>query len=174
MYVTMLQCDSSIHLCCKGVLIIFLMCRSGVGDFLEFTILFQNFVADIWIFAARGSGCATGNPVDNCWKCDANCAIGFGLGTIGGRNGRIYVVTSARDDSPANPAPGPLRHAVAKAGPLWIIFSYSMTVRLKNELLVTSHKTIGAAWRCVSPVALRASPPILHPSYKMQGGSSSQ
>lgn len=72
----------------------------------------------------------------------ANCAIGFGLGTIGGRNGRIYVVTSARDDSPANPTPGTLHHAVAKAGPLWIIFSYSMTIRLKNELLVTSYETI--------------------------------
>lgn len=46
-YVTMLQCDSSIHLCCKGVLIIFLMCRSGISNFLEFTILFQNFVGDV-------------------------------------------------------------------------------------------------------------------------------
>lgn len=46
MNVTMLQCDSSINLCCKDVLIVFLMCRSGISSFLELTILFQNFVGD--------------------------------------------------------------------------------------------------------------------------------
>ena len=46
MNVTMLQCDSSINLCCKDVLIVFLMCRSGISNFLELTILFQNFVGD--------------------------------------------------------------------------------------------------------------------------------
>ncbi|KAG0588081.1 hypothetical protein KC19_2G214600 [Ceratodon purpureus] len=96
--------------------------------------------------------CSTGNPVDDCWRCDpnwasnrqrlANCAVGFGRSAIGGKNGRIYVVTSSRDDNPANPAPGTLRYAVTRPGPLWITFAYSMTIRLKNELMITSFKTI--------------------------------
>lgn len=100
----------------------------------------------------QGASCATGNPVDDCWRCDpnwaahrqslANCAIGFGRNAIGGKNGRIYVVTSPRDDDPANPARGTLRYAVTRAGPLWIIFARSMNIYLKNELMITSFKTI--------------------------------
>ena len=102
--------------------------------------------------ATQSSGCATGNPVDDCWRCDpnwashrqnlANCAIGFGRNAIGGRNGKIYVVTSAADNNPANPSPGTLRYAVTRAEPLWITFARSMTIRLKNELIITSFKTI--------------------------------
>lgn len=102
--------------------------------------------------ALASGGCSTGNPVDDCWKCNPNwanerqklatCAVGFGRGATGGRNGRIYVVTSASDDNPANPAPGTLRYAVTRLEPLWIIFAYSMTIRLKNELMITSFKTI--------------------------------
>jgi pectate lyase len=102
--------------------------------------------------ASRSSGCGTGNPIDDCWKCDpnwashrqslANCAIGFGRNAIGGKNGKIYVVTSPQDDNPANPSPGTLRYAVTRPGALWIIFARSMTIRLKNELMITSFKTI--------------------------------
>ena len=102
--------------------------------------------------ATQSGGCSTGNPVDDCWRCDpnwashrqnlANCAIGFGRNAIGGKNGKIYVVTSPRDDNPANPSPGTLRYAVTRAEPLWITFAYSMTIRLKNELIMTSFKTI--------------------------------
>ncbi|PKI68356.1 hypothetical protein CRG98_011264, partial [Punica granatum] len=45
--------------------------------------------------------CGTGNPIDDCWRCDPNwntnrqrladCAIGFGRDAIGGKRGRIYV-----------------------------------------------------------------------------------
>lgn len=52
------------------------------------------------------------------------------------------MVTSSRDDNPANPSPGTLRYAVTRPGPLWIIFAYSMTIKLKNELMITSYKTI--------------------------------
>lgn len=99
-------------------------------------------------------GCQTGNLVDDSWRCDPNwasrrknlasCAIGFGRKAIGGKNGAIYVVTSPRDDNPANPAPGTLRYAVTRKQPLWIVFASSMIIKLKNELLITSFKTIDA------------------------------
>ncbi len=98
------------------------------------------------------SGCGSGNPIDDCWMCDpqweshrqtlANCAIGFGKNAIGGKNGRIYVVTSNSDDNVENPVPGTLRYAASRNEPLWIIFANSMTIHLNQELFVTSYKTI--------------------------------
>jgi pectate lyase len=71
----------------------------------------------------------TWNPVDDCWRCDpnwaahrqslANCAIVFGRNAIGGKNGRIYVVTSPADDHVVNPRPGTLRYALIRLEPLW-------------------------------------------------------
>ncbi|CAK9867065.1 unnamed protein product [Sphagnum jensenii] len=72
----------------------------------------------------------------------ANCAIGFGKNAIGGKNGRIYVVTSNSDDNVENPVPGTLRYAASRNEPLWIIFANSMTIHLNQELFVTSYKTI--------------------------------
>ncbi|KDO40644.1 hypothetical protein CISIN_1g015623mg [Citrus sinensis] len=96
--------------------------------------------------------CGTGNPIDDCWRCDPNwegnrqrladCAIGFGRDAIGGRNGRIYVVTDSGDDNPTNPKPGTLRHAVIQDEPLWIIFNRDMVIKLNQELVMNSHKTI--------------------------------
>ncbi|KAJ4975026.1 hypothetical protein NE237_008200 [Protea cynaroides] len=96
--------------------------------------------------------CGTGNPIDDCWRCDANweknrqgladCAIGFGKQAIGGRDGRIYVVTDSGDDNPVSPKPGTLRYAVIQDEPLWIIFSRDMVIQLKEELLMNSFKTI--------------------------------
>lgn len=100
------------------------------------------------------SSCATGNPIDDCWRCDPNwattnrqrladCAIGFGRNALGGKGGPIYVVTDSSDDSdPNNPKPGTLRDAVSRLGPLWIIFSANMLITLKSPLMVTSYKTI--------------------------------
>ncbi|PIN17800.1 Pectate lyase [Handroanthus impetiginosus] len=98
------------------------------------------------------SSCATGNPIDDCWRCSANwelnrqnladCGIGFGKNAIGGKNGRIYTVTDSNDDDPVNPKPGTLRHATIQDEPLWIIFRGDMVIRLKQELLINSHKTI--------------------------------
>ncbi|KAJ6750423.1 hypothetical protein OIU85_001002 [Salix viminalis] len=66
--------------------------------------------------------CGSGNPIDDCWRCDPNweknrqrladCAIGFGKNAIGGRDGKIYVVTDSDNDDPVNPKPGTLRHVV--------------------------------------------------------------
>ncbi|KAJ9683312.1 hypothetical protein PVL29_019063 [Vitis rotundifolia] len=96
--------------------------------------------------------CGTGNPIDDCWRCDANwdknrqrladCAIGFGKDAMGGKNGRIYVVTDSEDDDPVNPKPGTLRHAVIQDEPLWIIFKRDMVIKLKQELVMNSFKTI--------------------------------
>ncbi|BBN19380.1 pectate lyase [Marchantia polymorpha subsp. ruderalis] len=97
-------------------------------------------------------GCGMGNPIDDCWMCDRNweahretladCAIGYGKNTIGGRNGAIYVVTDSSDDSPTDPRPGTLRYAVIQNEALWIIFEKDMQIELKNELIMTSFKTI--------------------------------
>ncbi|XP_059628365.1 probable pectate lyase 12 [Cornus florida] len=96
--------------------------------------------------------CLTGNPIDDCWKCDPNwatnrphladCAIGFGQAALGGKGGAIYVVTDSSDHDPSNPTPGTLRHAVIQTEPLWIIFSTNMVIKLKHELIVSSFKTI--------------------------------
>ncbi|KAL0698638.1 hypothetical protein Bca4012_054760 [Brassica carinata] len=99
--------------------------------------------------------CRTGNPIDDCWRCDPNwetnrqrladCAIGFGKHAIGGRGGRIQSRLIARASGAVeqvNPRPGALRHAVTQAEPLWIIFKRDMVIRLKKELIITSFKTI--------------------------------
>lgn len=96
--------------------------------------------------------CGSGNPIDDCWRCDPNweknrqrladCAIGFGKHATGGRDGKIYVVTDPGDDNPLNPKIGTLRHAVIQNEPLWIIFKHDMVIKLKQELLMNSFKTI--------------------------------
>ncbi|KAI9156295.1 hypothetical protein LWI28_003995 [Acer negundo] len=96
--------------------------------------------------------CLTGNPIDDCWRCDPNwaanrqqladCVIGFARGTLGGKGGQIYVVTDSSDRNPANPTPGTLRHAVIQTEPLWIVFSGNMLIKLKHELIINSYKTI--------------------------------
>ncbi|KAJ9678530.1 hypothetical protein PVL29_020653 [Vitis rotundifolia] len=96
--------------------------------------------------------CGTGNPIDDCWRCDpdweknrqglADCAIRFGRHAIGGRDGEIYVVTHSGDYDPVNPKPGTLRYAVIQKEPLWIIFQRDMVIKLKEELIMNSFKTI--------------------------------
>ncbi|XP_073295275.1 probable pectate lyase 5 [Primulina huaijiensis] len=96
--------------------------------------------------------CNTGNPIDDCWRCDSNweknrqkladCSIGFGKNAIGGRDGEIYVVTDPSDDDAVNPKPGTLRYAVIQEEPLWIIFARDMVIKLKEELIMNSFKTI--------------------------------
>ncbi|KAL8142695.1 hypothetical protein V2J09_015727 [Rumex salicifolius] len=97
------------------------------------------------------SSCKTGNPIDDCWRCDtswakhrqrlADCAIGFGKNAIGGKNGKIYTVTSPGDD-PLSPKPGTLRYGAIQTEPLWIIFARDMVIKLKQELMLNSFKTI--------------------------------
>ncbi|KAG6654350.1 pectate lyase-like [Carya illinoinensis] len=98
--------------------------------------------------------CTATNPIDRCWRCDpdwaknrkklADCVLGFGRNTFGGKYGPYYVVTDSSDDDLVNPKPGTLRHAVIQKGPLWIIFASSMVIRLHEELIMTSDKTIDA------------------------------
>uniref|UniRef100_A0A7N0VF12 Pectate lyase n=2 Tax=Kalanchoe fedtschenkoi TaxID=63787 RepID=A0A7N0VF12_KALFE len=101
-----------------------------------------------------GGGCVATNPIDRCWRCQkdwmqnrkrlAGCALGFGRKAIGGKNGKFYTVTDSSDDDMVNPKPGTLRHAVIQPGPLWIIFARDMVIRLSEELIMTSDKTIDA------------------------------
>lgn len=91
------------------------------------------------------------NVIDSCWRLDpnwaknrqalANCGIGFGNDATGGKYGAIYVVTDSSDD-PVNPRRGTLRYGAIQTKPLWIVFARSMVIKLKNELMVTSFKTI--------------------------------
>ncbi|KAI7731146.1 hypothetical protein M8C21_006554 [Ambrosia artemisiifolia] len=100
----------------------------------------------------KTSGCKAYNPIDRCWRCDrhwaknrkrlANCAKGFGHGTYGGKKGKVYVVNDSSDWNVIHPKPGTLRHAVLQPEPLWIIFSNHMNIRLTQELIFTSDKTI--------------------------------
>ncbi|KAH7545712.1 hypothetical protein FEM48_Zijuj01G0122800 [Ziziphus jujuba var. spinosa] len=93
----------------------------------------------------------TMNVIDSCWQSKPNwannrqaladCAVGFGKDAMGGKYGKIYLVTSPADD-PVNPKPGTLRYGVIQTQPLWIIFAKDMVITLKNELIVNSFKTI--------------------------------
>ncbi|XP_021664948.1 probable pectate lyase 19 [Hevea brasiliensis] len=103
----------------------------------------------------KASGpCKATNPIDRCWRCNpkwathrkrlAECVLGFGHRTTGGKDGKIYIVTDPSDNDMVNPKPGTLRHAVIQKGPLWIVFANSMIIRLNQELMITSDKTIDA------------------------------
>ncbi|KAK1318690.1 hypothetical protein QJS10_CPB04g01639 [Acorus calamus] len=96
--------------------------------------------------------CGTGNPIDDCWRCDpdwatnrqrlADCGIGFGKNALGGKGGALYVVTDPGNDDPVTPKPGTLRYAVIRDEPLWIVFARDMVIKLKEELIMNSHKTL--------------------------------
>ncbi|KAF8395278.1 hypothetical protein HHK36_019221 [Tetracentron sinense] len=98
------------------------------------------------------TSCLTGNPIDDCWRCNLNwgsnrqqladCGIGFGREALGGKGGQFYIVTDSSDKDAVNPTPGTLRHAVIQTEPLWIIFSTNMLIKLEQELIVNSFKTI--------------------------------
>ncbi|CAJ2665621.1 unnamed protein product [Trifolium pratense] len=96
--------------------------------------------------------CESSNPIDNCWRCKADwaenryrlskCGKGFGRKAVGGLGGPIYVVTDESDGDMVNPKPGTLRYGAVQKGPLWITFQRSMIIRLNQELMVSSNKTI--------------------------------
>ncbi|KAM3361397.1 pectate lyase [Capsicum galapagoense] len=98
--------------------------------------------------------CVSSNLIDKCWRCDrrwaeyrekyATCALGFGRNALGGKGGKVYVVTDNSDHNVENPPPGTLRHAVIQKEPLWIVFGKHMHIKLTRELLVQSYKTIDA------------------------------
>ena len=94
----------------------------------------------------------THKKVEDCWKCDSNwdknrqklagCAVGFGKNATSGKGGNIYVVTDPSDNDVVNPKNETLRHAVIQDEPLWIIFEQDMVIKLKEELIMNSYKTI--------------------------------
>ncbi|KAI4329609.1 hypothetical protein MLD38_027977 [Melastoma candidum] len=96
--------------------------------------------------------CAATNPIDRCWRCDKNwaknrkkladCVLGFGHKTTGGKDGKYYKVTDPSDNDLITPKPGTLRYAVIQREPLWITFAHSMIIKLKEELIMTDNKTI--------------------------------
>ncbi|WOL07863.1 hypothetical protein Cni_G16612 [Canna indica] len=98
--------------------------------------------------------CLATNPIDRCWRCRANwesdrkrlarCAKGFGRHSIGGLRGKIYVVTDASDDDLLNPRRGTLRFGATRNEPLWIIFARDMVIKLQQEVMINSYKTIDA------------------------------
>ncbi|KAJ0940857.1 putative pectate lyase [Helianthus annuus] len=98
------------------------------------------------------TSCLTGNPIDDCWRCDPNwhlnrqrladCGIGFGQYAAGGKGGRYYIVTDSSDHDVINPRPGTLRYAVIQTEPLWIIFLTNMHIQLSQELIFNSFKTL--------------------------------
>lgn len=100
----------------------------------------------------RGGRFQSLNAIDKCWRGDKNwdknrkkladCVLGFGRKTTGGKDGPIYEVTDASDNDLMNPRPGTLRHAVTRDRPLWIIFARSMVIKLQQELIITNDKTI--------------------------------
>ncbi|XP_058081153.1 probable pectate lyase 5 [Magnolia sinica] len=102
--------------------------------------------------SSLSSSCLTGNPIDDCWRCDPNwqssrqrladCGIGFSQNALGGKNGQVYIVTDSSDHDPVNPTPETLRYAVIQTEPLWIMFAGNMLIQPKEELIVNSFKTI--------------------------------
>ncbi|KAL8094791.1 putative pectate lyase 12 [Apium graveolens] len=102
--------------------------------------------------SVRSTNCQTGNPIDDCWRCDPNwqlnrfrladCGIGFGQYALGGKNGRYYIVTDSSDHDAVNPSPGTLRYAVIQTEPLWIVFATNMLIHLSQELIFNSYKTL--------------------------------
>ncbi|XP_074578697.1 pectate lyase-like [Curcuma longa] len=101
---------------------------------------------------SRNEPCVATNPIDRCWRCRsdwsknrkqmAKCAKGFGRHTTGGLEGRFYIVTNPADDDMVNPKKGTLRWGVIQDRPLWIVFASDMIIRLSEELIVNSNKTI--------------------------------
>ncbi|CAK8540612.1 unnamed protein product [Lathyrus sativus] len=100
----------------------------------------------------REGPCMASNPIDSCWRCNRNwandrqrlakCGKGFGRKAVGGLGGKFYVVTDPSDNDMVSPKPGTLRYGATLKGPLWIIFAHSMVIRLNQELMVSSDKTI--------------------------------
>ncbi|KAL6521179.1 hypothetical protein OROGR_017748 [Orobanche gracilis] len=102
---------------------------------------------------SNSTSCAlTGNPIDDCWRCDPNwlenrqrladCGVGFGRDARGGKDGAYYVVNDSSDGDPVNPKPGTLRYGVIQVEPLWIVFSSDMAIQLSQELIFNSYKTL--------------------------------
>ncbi|XP_042394462.1 pectate lyase-like [Zingiber officinale] len=114
--------------------------------------LFDNGTRRGLAHRSETKGCFATNPIDRCWRCQkdwmnhrkrlATCAKGFGHSAIGGLHGNFYVVTDPSDDDLMEPRPGTLRYGATRDAPLWIVFARDMVIRLQQELMINSYKTI--------------------------------
>ncbi|CAA0836070.1 Probable pectate lyase 7 [Striga hermonthica] len=129
-----------------------LLVSNNLNKHIQRSILEGNYTSRRALSGISTVGCQATNPIDQCWRCQRNwaknrrrladCALGFGRHTTGGKAGRTYVVTDPSDNDLLNPKKGTLRHAVIQPEPLWIVFARSMVIRLSQELIMTSNKTI--------------------------------
>ncbi|MBA0755538.1 hypothetical protein Gogos_022171 [Gossypium gossypioides] len=135
----------------------FFKAHQGSGSRLGPLILLKDFVKEVQLIEAHI------NEYDEYWKARELEAIvnldkayhpnpeemvrhyndHFSTTMLDGKGGEFYVVTDPIDNT-ADPKPGSLHHVVTKTGPLWITFKGSKTIKLEQELIVTSDKTIDA------------------------------
>lgn len=71
----------------------------------------------------------------------ANCSIGFGKNSMGGKKGKIYVLDDPSADA-VNPKISTLTYGVSQDEPLWIVFATDMVIKLQQKLMTRSLKTI--------------------------------
>lgn len=60
-------------------------------------------------------------------------AEGYGKFTVGGREGRVFIVDSLADDA-KNPAAGTLRYALNQSGPRTVVFAVAGVIHLADDL----------------------------------------
>jgi len=94
----------------------------------------------------------TGRPVPAATAAILDDIPGFARGTVGGRNGTLYEVTTLDDDGP-----GSLRDALESPDPLWIVFQAgsSGTIRIESRIYVESYKTVDARGHEITLKAVR-------------------
>lgn len=90
-------------------------------------------------------------------------ADGYGKYTVGGRGGKVFVVTSL-DDNPSNPQPGTLRHAIEQHGPRIITFAVSGVIDLQDKLVVRNDFITIAGQTSPYGIVLRSNPFVVQAS----------
>ncbi|ONI11270.1 hypothetical protein PRUPE_4G097600, partial [Prunus persica] len=58
------------------------------------------------------------------------------------KGGEYYIVTDSSNDDAVNPRRGTLSYAVIQTEPLWIVFPGNMLIKLSQELIFNSYKTL--------------------------------
>ncbi|CAA6659612.1 unnamed protein product [Spirodela intermedia] len=96
--------------------------------------------------------CNTGNPIDDCWRCDPNWEQNRQqLRRLRHRLRQERHGRQEREDlrrhrpqrrRRGHPKTRHPPYAVIQKEPLWIIFAHDMTIKLKEELIMNSYKTI--------------------------------
>ncbi|MCO6489649.1 MAG: hypothetical protein J5I98_14635 [Phaeodactylibacter sp.] len=82
-------------------------------------------------------------------------ADGYGRFTVGGRGGKVYVVTSLEDRAD-EPAPGTLRHAIEQKGARTVVFAVSGVIDLKDDLRIKNDSITIAGQTSPGGICLRS------------------